>query len=177
MMPPLKKLWNGIRWFAPIHRWTAAITLAFIGGTLLWIMALGLGLTHVARAPGEVAVAMYQAAQDGQPSEVRKYLSDDAKEQFDLLRSDETTALLDLLSRESTTTVLSSLGVRNYGRSAVTGLIQEMSDGLSELRVEVLVREGRFWRVEWPIGDADWFESVRRFDPYYEFVNTTNDRS
>lgn len=169
-------LWNGIRWFVPIHRWTTAITLVLFAGTLFWVIGLGLGLTHTARAPGEVAVAMYQAAQDGNHNEVRKYLSANAKEQFDLLTPSEVSGLLNLLSRDSTTTVLSSLGVRNFGRSAVTGFIQEMSDGLSELRVEVLVREGRFWRVEWPIGVADWFESVRRFDPYYEMGNTPYDR-
>jgi len=138
---------------------------------------LGLGLTNVAMAPSEVVVAMYQAAQDNDPAEVRRLLSDDAKEQFDLLSPTAEAELLDMLSNGGTTTVLTSLGVRNYGKHSVTGLIQEMTNGLSDLRVEVLVREGRFWRVEWPLGVADWFESVRRFDPYFELFNTTDDRS
>jgi hypothetical protein len=168
----LKQVWAGIRWFAPIHRWTGAVTVAFIGVTLLWIMALGLGLTELAKAPGEVVNAMYQAAQDERPDEVRSYLTKDAKKQFDLLTPDEETALMGLLSAGSTTIALNPLGVRNYGKSAVTGLIQDMSDGQSDLRIEVLAREGRHWRVEWPVGVADWFESVRRFDPYYQ-LNTT----
>ncbi len=174
-MTLLKRIWNGVRWFAPIQRWTTAVTIAFFGGTLLWFVALGLGLTNVALAPGEVVVAMYQAAQDGQPEEVRNYLSTDAKKQFDLLTAEEEAALMDMLSRGSTTISLQALGVRNYGKNAVTGLIQDMSNGQSDLRIEVLKREGRYWRVEWPVGVADWFESVRRFDPYFELFTPSTD--
>jgi hypothetical protein len=172
---PLKKLWLGIRWFAPIQRWTTAVTIAFFGGALLWFIALGLGLTNLALAPGEVVVVMYQAAQDGQPEEVRNYLTKDAKKQFDQLTADEEAALMDMLSHGSTTIALQALGLRNYGKNSVTGLIQDMSNGQSDLRVEVLAREGRHWRVEWPIGVADWFEAVRRFDPYYELFTPTTD--
>lgn len=174
-MTLLRQLWNGIRWFAPIQRWTTAVTIAFFGGTLLWFIALGLGITNVALAPGEVVVAMYQAAQDGQPDEVRNYLTNDAQNQFDLLTADEEAALMGMLSHESTTTTLTALGVRNYGKNSVTGLIQDMSNGQSDLRIEVLKREGRHWRVEWPVGVADWFESVRRFDPYFELFNSVDD--
>jgi hypothetical protein len=164
-MKPLKKLWSGIRWFAPIQRWTSAVTAAFITGSVFWTVAVGLGLTDVAKAPGDVVVEMYQAAQDGQPEEVRKYLTNEGKKQFDLLAPDEEAALLSMLSRGSTTILLTPLGVRNYGKSAVTGLMQDMDGSQTDLRIEVLEREGRFWRVEWPIGVADWYESVRRFDP------------
>jgi hypothetical protein len=162
---PLKQLWSGIRWFAPIQRWTSAVTVVFIVGTVFWTVAVGMGLTDVAKAPGDVVVAMYQAAQDGQPEEVRRFLTDGGKKQFDLLAPSEQAALLSTLSRDSTTILLTALGVRNYGKNAVTGLMQDMSDGQSDLRIEVLINEGRFWRVEWPIGVADWYESVRRFDP------------
>ncbi len=165
-------LWNGFRWFAPIHRWTTAATLMFFAGTLLWVVALGFGLTNIARAPGEVVILMYQAAQDGQSREVRKYLSDDAKEHFDRLSPDAESALLNQLSRDSSTKLLTALGVRNYGRNAVTGLIQEMTSGQSDLRIEILVRQGRFWRVEWPIGVASWVESVKRFDPDYQPISS-----
>jgi hypothetical protein len=141
------------------------VTVAFIAGTVFWTIAVGLGLTDIAKAPGDVVIAMYQAAQDSNPEEVRKYLTNEGKKQFDLLTSDEESALLSMLSRDSMTVLLSALGVRNYGRSAVTGLMQDMSNSQSDLRVEVLEREGRFWRVEWPIGVADWHDSVRRFDP------------
>ena len=166
-MSLLKKLCSGLRWFAPIHRWTAAVTIALAGGTFFGVVAVGLGLTDVARAPSEVVVAMYQAAQDGQPEVVRKFLSDDARERFDRLPPEDETALINLLSKDSTTVALTSIGVRNYGKNAVTGLIQDMSSGLSDLRVEVLAREGRYWRVEWPVGVAEFSESVQRFDPYY----------
>lgn len=164
-MKPLKQVWRCIRWFAPIQRWTSAVTVAFFAGTVFWTVAVGLGLTGIAKAPGDVVVAMYQAAQDGEPEEVRKYLTSEGKKQFDLLTPDEELALLGVLSRDSTTVLLTALGVRNYGKSAVTGLLQGMSDSQTDLRIEVLEREGRFWRIEWPIGVADWYESVRRFDP------------
>jgi hypothetical protein len=174
-MALLTKLWDGIRWLTPIHRWSAAVAIAMGGGTILWIIALTFGITDVAKAPGEVVEAMYQAAQDGQTLQVRKYLTDDAKIQFDLLTPDDKAALLDMLSNGHTTVELSPLGVRNYGKESVTGLIQDLSNGHSDLRIEILTREGRFWRVQWPIGVADWFEANRQFDPYFTVIDPGGD--
>jgi hypothetical protein len=163
----VRKVINGIMWLTPIHRWTSAVTIAFLAGTALWAIAVGLGLTTVSLGPSEAMLAAYEAAQERRVDDFGDYLDKTGRVAFAQFSPEETEALFDRLTYDGTTTMFSVLGLRNYGKSAVAGILQETTEPAAYVRVEVLHREGRFWRIEWPIGESKWVESVKRFDPYY----------
>jgi hypothetical protein len=162
-----RKAFDGILWLTPIHRWTTVVTIAFVAGAFLWVLLVSTGLTDIAKSPNDVVLEVYRAAQDGRAEEVRNYLAEDAKAAFDNLPAEERNALLARLSQGHTTSQVEVLGVRNYGSHAVVGISQDYGVNGSAVRVEVAKKEGRYWRLEWPLGEAKWEESNRRFDPYY----------
>jgi len=162
-----QRLVDGIRWLAPVHRWTTAVTVLFFAGLLAWLIAIGLGLTSARQAPGEVVLAAYEAAQERRADDFGELLDRRGRAEFARLSPTEIEALFDRLTFDGTTTTFTFLGLRNYGKSAVAGVLQETTTREAHVRVEVLLQEGRFWRIEWPIGEAEWVESVLRFDPYY----------
>jgi hypothetical protein len=157
----------GIKWITPIHRWTSVVTIAFFAGTALWAIAVGLGLTTIRQGPSEALMAAYVAAQERNVDDFRDYLDEPGRAAFAQFSPEEVEALFDRLSYDGTTTTFSVLGLRNYGKFAVAGILQETSEPAAHVRVEVLHHEGRFWKMEWPIGESQWVESVERFDPYY----------
>lgn len=166
-MAYLHRLIDGIKWLAPIHRWTAAVAIAFFAVTAIWAIAVGLGLTEIRKAPSEVIVAAYEAAQEGRVDDFADLLDRRGQDEFALFSPEEINALFSRLTYGGTTTEFSFLGLRNYGKSAVAGLLQETTEPAAYVRVEVLFKEGRFWKIEWPLGESEWVESILRFDPHY----------
>jgi hypothetical protein len=166
-MRVVRKVIDAILWIRPIHRWTTVFTIAFFGGALLWLIAVAAGLTDVASSPNEVVIRLYEAAQESRADDLRETLSSAAKTEFDRLSPADAQALMDRLSNDHLAGNYESLGIRNYGTHAVVGITMDSPAQYSHLRVEVLVREGGRWRVEWPVGEAQWAEANRRFDPNY----------
>ena len=162
-----RKFFAGVTWFVPIHRWTTAVTVLFAAGTLVWIVAIATGLTNVAKSPQDVVIDVYRAAQQRNGDDVRGFLAESARAEYDALTPEQVEALMARLSNGFTTTELEFLGVRNYGSHAVVGVMQDFIDDFSTLRVEILVKESNRWRLEWPLGEIHWAEANQRFDPYY----------
>jgi len=166
-MTMVRRIIDGVLWVRPIHRWTTVVTIAFFAGALLWMLAVAFGWADIAKSPNDIVLDLYRAAQERRVEDLRAVLSEPAKSELDRMPQEEVDALMARLSNEHTTTVVEFLGVKNYGSHAVVGITQGFSDGLTRLRVEVLAKEGGRWRVEWPVGEAQWAESNLRFDPYY----------
>ena len=168
----MQRLIDGIKWLAPIHRWTSVVTIAFFSLTVAYVIAIGLGITTVRQAPGEALVAIYEAAQDRRLDDFQELLDYNGKAEFAKLTPAEAEAVLSELTNDFTTINVSFLGIKNYGHNAVAGVLRELDVGYATTSVEVLVKEGRFWHVEWPLGVARWNPSNKRFDPY--FIERTN---
>lgn len=173
-MTYIRRMVGWITWFAPIHRWTTAVTVVFFAGALVSIFAVVFGFTEVAKAPQDVVIETYSAAQQRNVDEVRRFLAEPAKVSFDAMPQEEIDELLSRLTNGFTTSNLEFLGVRNYGSHAVVGIMQDFTHDFTTLRVEVLVRENGRWRIEWPLGEAEWAEANLRFDPYYRSSGGTN---
>ncbi|MDA1190013.1 MAG: hypothetical protein O2854_10135 [Chloroflexi bacterium] len=168
-MKYLERLMNGVRWITPIERWTAGVAVGLGVLTVGWIIAVLFGLTSISLSPGEVVIAFYDAVQERRFDDATEFLSDAAKTELAALSVDEYDTLMRDLTHDFTSSELDFLGVQNFGRNAVAGVLQDMQPDTVELRVEVLVKEGRHWRIEWPLGVANWTESVDRFDPAARF--------
>ncbi len=163
------RLVDGVRWISAIHRWTTAVAIGLGLLTVGWIAAVLLGITAVSLSPGEVIIAFYEAVQERRFDEATEFLSDAARVELAALSPEEHDTLMRELTHDFTSTELDFLGVQNFGQHAVAGVLQDVEAGSFDLRVEVLVKEGRHWRIEWPLGVADWFDSVARFDPAARF--------
>ena len=165
---------DGVRWISAIHRWTTAVAIGLGLLTVGWVIAVLFGVTAISVSPGEVIIAFYDAVQERRFDDATEFLSDAAKAELAMLPPDEFDALMRELTHDFTSSELEFLGVQDFGRNAVAGVLQDMPDGTVDLRVEVLVKEGRHWRIEWPLGVANWTESVERFDPAAQFRSPRN---
>lgn len=163
----LRKLAAGIAWFAPIQRWTAAVTILFLVIAIGWGVLAVTGISDFNRPPQHTAVAAYQAAQAHDATKLRGLLDKSAQAEFDALSSDQVSALLSRMSHNYTTTSVDYLGVRRYGSYAVVGMTQDFTKDFSTLRVEILVKEGIHWRLEWPLAQLTWTQANLRFDPNF----------
>lgn len=166
---------KGLRWISEIQRWTTAVAIGLGLVTVGWVIALLFGLTAVTLAPGEVIIAFYDAVQERRFDEATEFLSNAAREELAALSTEEYDALMVELTHDFTSTELNFIGVQNFGKYAVAGVLQDLPPHTVDLRVEVLVKEGRHWRIEWPLGVANWFESVERFDPAARFTAPPRD--
>jgi hypothetical protein len=154
-----------VRWISPVQRWTTAVAAGLGLLTTGWVIAVLFGVTTVSVSPGEVIIEFYDAIQERRFEDATEFLSDAARAELAALSPSEFDKLMSELSHDFTSTELDFLGVQNFGRNAVAGVLQDIPGGTLELRVEVLVKEGRHWRIEWPLGVANWMESVERLDP------------
>ena len=164
-----RRLVDGVRWISAIQRWTTAVALALGVGTVGWVLAVLLGITSVSHAPGQVVILFYEAVQERRFDDATEHLSVDAKAKLAALAPDDYDTLMRELSHDFTSSDLEPLGVQNFGQVAVAGVLQDQPPDRFDLRVEILVKEGRYWRIEWPLGNANWMEAIDRFDPTLRF--------
>ena len=163
------QLLKGLRWISEVQRWTVAVAGGLAILTIGWVIAVFLGITTISQSPGEVVIAFYDAVQERRFDDAMEYLSEAAKTELAALSISEYDELMGELSHNFESTELDYLGVQNFGKTAVTGVLQDVPPDEYDLRVEVLVKEGRYWRIEWPLGVADWFESIEQYDPAARF--------
>ncbi|MEE8518279.1 MAG: hypothetical protein V3S98_04050 [Dehalococcoidia bacterium] len=160
-MPTLRE---SLLWLRPIPHWTLAVTVAV--GALTLVLAIGvlLDVTSVRRPPGGVLAEFYMTAQARDYEAARDFLSRDAKAEAAALTPREWEALLDGFTNGATLSEVTVVGVRNFGSHSVAGAVLDFTDTDSKTRVELLVKEGRRWRLEWPIGTRGFQETVKQFE-------------
>ena len=156
-MPTLRE---SLVWLRPIHHWTLAVAVAIGGLALLFAIGVSLDLASVRGPPGWVLTDFYMTAQRREYDAARDFLSADAKEEAAALAIGEWEALLDGFTKGSTLTAVTVAGVRNFGTRAVAGAVLDFAGSDSNTRTELLVKEGRRWRLEWPIGSRSFQATV-----------------
>jgi hypothetical protein len=169
------RLVDGLRWISQVQRWTSTVLVGLGLLTVGWVLAVLFGITTISRSPGEVIIAFYDAVQERRFDEATEFLSNAAQAELAALSPEEYDALMRDLTHNFTSTELEFLGVQNFGKVAVSGVLQDQPPHTYDLRVEVLVKEGRHWRIEWPLGVANWLESVQRFDAAAKFRTPRSD--
>jgi hypothetical protein len=163
----LHRALDSLRWLAPVQHWTLAVTALFFVSTVLWIILVLSGATTIAKSPNEVVISFYEAAQAGEYDAAYDFLSDGAQLEVDRLPEGGWVELLDGLTRGRSAVGFQWLGIRNFGDNAVVGGMQDFADEDFELRVELMVRQGSRWRIEWPIATRQWTETVELFEPQF----------
>ena len=157
-------IFDGLRWLSAIQRWTAAVTIVLALATFGWIVLIVFGLSSVARSPSEVVINFYQSAQDGDFSEAKNMLTTDARVIVNGMTENEWAQILGDLTQGHTIDELIYLGQRNYGKQAIVGVLQDSVDGEAKTRVELLLKQGRHWRIEWPPGTRRFQETVDKVE-------------
>ena len=171
-MTALRLLKDGLLWLRPIPNWTLAVTVLLVAMAAGWAILVTFGVTTVAKAPGEVAIAFYQDAHDGEYEKAKRWLSEDAKLEAAKLLSSQWIEMLDGFSHDRTMADSMLLGIRNYGSHAVVGILHDFDDRDFDLRVDLLVKEGIRWRLEWPIGTRKFQATVDMFEPTFRGTPT-----
>ena len=155
------------RWLSAVEHWTAVVLAVVVVAAVGFGVGALLGITPVAKSPRSVVLAFYEAAQRADYAAAREYLSDDARAVVDGLGAGQWEAVVGELTRRGTITETEFLGLKNYGRNAVAGVLV-VYDGVEiTVRVDELARSGSRWGIEWPIGTRPWLETVRKYEPLY----------
>lgn len=160
-MPTLRE---PLIWLRPVHHWTLIAAIVVVAFALVMAIGVVLDLMSVRRSPGAVFNDVYITAQAQKYQAAKDFLSRDAKAEVASFTMLEWHALLDGFTNEMTLRKVTVAGVRNFGSQAVVGGFLDFSDGRSKTLVDLMVKEGRHWRIEWPIGERGFQTTVDRLD-------------
>ena len=158
---------SAIRWLAAVEHWTAVVLAVLVVAAAGFGIGALLGITPFAKSPRAVVLGFYEAAQRADYAAAREYLSDEARTVVDGLGAGGWEAVVGELTRAGTVTETEFLGLKNYGRNAVAGVLVVFDGVETAVRVDELVRSGARWGIEWPIGTRPWVETVRKYEPSY----------